>query len=52
MRSGNRRYGMKYIESGLDVPFDRASIAEFEAAAASDEWFDEYLALRITRPSA
>jgi len=46
LHSGDIRYGMEYIESGLDVPFDEESDSEFQMAMGSDA-FGEYLEARV-----
>jgi hypothetical protein len=43
LRSGETRYGMRYVESGLDIRFDTETIAEVRVATVSDEAFEEYL---------
>jgi hypothetical protein len=43
MRTGPLRHGVRYMEAGFDARFDQVSIADQQAAAASDESFAEYL---------
>lgn len=43
LRNGSTRYGMKFVESGLDVAFDKDSCDEYKSAMCSDEEFDKLL---------
>jgi hypothetical protein len=43
LHSGQAKYGLRYAESGLDVPFDEKSCAKYNDAMQSDEEFEEFL---------
>jgi len=39
----DKKYGMKYIKSGLNVRFDNESVAEYYASMESDEKFERMI---------
>ena len=43
LKSGKLAQGIKYIESGLNVPFDEESISKFNEAMESDDEFDKLI---------
>lgn len=43
LRAGPAGYGIKYVESGYDVPFNKNSVNDYRKAMASDDAFDQYL---------
>jgi hypothetical protein len=43
LKSGKTKYGVRYAESGLDVPFDSVFMSEYRSASTSDEAFKEFL---------
>ena len=43
LRSGPARFGMKYVESGLDIAYDSESVATARAMTTSNKTFDRYL---------
>ena len=43
LRSGPARFGMKYVESGLDIAYDSESVATARAMTTSNKTFDLYL---------
>lgn len=43
LRTGPARYGLRYAEAGLDVPFSNTSVRNYQDAMRSDEDFSEYL---------
>jgi len=43
LRSGPTKYGVRFAESGLDLPFDAKSISRYRSASASDEDFERFV---------
>lgn len=43
LKSSRVNYGVRFAESGLDVPFDAKSLARYRLASRSDEDFEEFV---------
>ncbi|MFC1956944.1 hypothetical protein ACFLVY_01430 [Chloroflexota bacterium] len=43
LKEGTTKYGVRFAESGLDLPFDAKSISRYHAAQESDEAFESFV---------